>query len=152
MEISQILKMVGEISIAFASFVSHGSYFYPKYHSNAYNFRPVILNKCNKYKPQKKQECNFNNEYHFFINNKSLSFFKGYINCIIKNLDSNELLDINKYIKYYIIMRLLTPISYLNMTKEDQNIISSYIVNVYNSINSIKDILDFIDEFIIVKE
>ena len=74
-------------------------------------------------------------------NKQSKQYFKGYINLINNNLNLDEKTKINNILKYYLIMRMLTPIDLAAMSKKDQNIILYYIIDIYNNINGIEDLL-----------
>lgn len=123
-------SVIGEIAIMFASFITHGKYFYPKYNSKAYVLHPRIVNDYEKYNPSKKVP----------ENNKKimLEFLKVFEN------DKNVLDEIKKYLKYYIIMRMLSPIDINIMDSDDKNVINNYIKKIYNmdfNINSFKEMI-----------
>lgn len=129
-------SVIGEIAISFASFITHGCYFYPKYHKDAYLIRPYILNNYLKYEPKY-----YNGEIVFSCNKKAYEVFKNFLNIYIE-LDKEE---VNKYLKYYICMRMLTPIDLLKMEDKDKLYIISYLIFIYHNISSINDIIKFME-------
>ncbi|MEG0022126.1 MAG: hypothetical protein RSB77_04950 [Bacilli bacterium] len=137
-------SIIGEISIAFASFITHGQYFYPKYHESAYKLRPYILNEFEVYKPCIKYWKNEINCLKHKIQKNSLNYFKEYLNIFIKKLSEDEIMQLNEYIKYYLIMRMLTPIDIYKMELDDQYIIFGYIIEIYIKINKLEDLKKFL--------
>ena len=105
----------------FASFITHGKYFYPKYNSLTYAIRKAILNEYNKYKPSLEKM-------NVPIKNKELmlSFLD-----IFKD-DKFVQVEISKYLKYYLIMRMLSPIYIEDMDEYDQKVLYNYISKIYN--------------------
>lgn len=130
-------SVIGEIAISFASFLTHGGYFYPKYNKEAYLIRPYILDNYYKYEPEY-----INNEIILKCNKKSYEIIKNILN-IYTDLDTNE---VRKYLKYYICMRILTPIDVLKMEEKDKRYIILYLIYIYHNIESIEDILKIIGE------
>lgn len=117
-------SVVGEISIFLVSILTHGSYFYPKYNSNVYEIRP-------KYKVCTR------------ISDKNKKILISYLNMIKNKLNCDE---INKYLKYYICFRFLTPIDILKMNVKDRNIIFK-LINMFLKTKNIDDILKLIEEW-----
>ncbi len=126
-------SIVGEITIFTVSILSHGMYFYPKYNSDAYKIRPYILNHFNDYKPSYKIKLPLKNKEVLL---KYLDFYN-------KNLNILEKENVNKYLKYYIIMRLLTPIDVSKMDLDDKRVIIIYVTKFIN-INSLDELIQFI--------
>ena len=53
--------------------------------------------------------------------------------------------NVNKYLKYYLIMRVLTPINVLDMDESDINTIV-FLVIIFSEINSISELIELIKE------
>ena len=120
-------SIVGEISIFLVSLLTHGSYFYPKYNSKVYMIR-------DNYKVNKK------------ISSKNINLILSYLNMIKENLDKKVINEINKYLKYYICFRLLTPINIINMEDIDKKIIINLVKEFYQ-INSLDSLITLINNW-----
>lgn len=117
-------SIVGEMAIFIVSFLTHGRYFYPKYNSNAYEVRPkiIIQNKLQR------------------LNKKILI---RYITFFIEKLNVDQIKELNKYLKYYICFRLLTPLNIFLMEPKDRKIILS-ICDDFLKTKNINEIINLI--------
>ena len=70
-----------------------------------------------------------------------LSYLEFYNDILANNIKDN----VNKYLKYYLIMRVLTPIDVLDMDESDINTIV-FLVIIFSEINSISDLIELIKE------
>ena len=137
-------SIVGEIAIFVVSILSHGSYFYPKYNKKVYIFRPYILKEYNKYKITINRRNNkIDGKIRIPYKNKNLllSYLEFYNDILANNIKDN----VNKYLKYYLIMRVLTPINVLDMDESDINTIV-FLVIIFSEINSISELIELIKE------
>ena len=99
-------------------------YFYPKYNSKVYKIR-------SHYKVNLK------------ISSKNINIIVSYLN-MIKNIVNGDIInEINKYLKYYICFRLLTPIDVSKMEEIDQKIIFS-LFKLFYKVNSIDELISLI--------
>lgn len=132
-------SIVGEIAILFASLTTHGSYFYPKYNGNAYILRSNLLFDYHKYKQDLVFFNNPDNK-HILIpkftilkkNKKVLFHFLKFYNKHFK-----DDLEISKYLKYYICMRMLTPLDIEKMDEYDRNVIIALLIYLYENCTDI---------------
>ena len=146
-------SIIGEISILFASLTTHGSYFYPKYNGNAYILRTNLLFNYNKYK---QELVYFNNPDDICIllprfaipkkNKKVLLKFLNFYNKYFK-----DDLEITKYLKYYICMRMLTPIDVTKMDEYDQKTIISLLIYFYKNCTDIESLINIVKNMSIIK-
>lgn len=120
-------SIVGEISILLISLLTHGSYFYPKYNSKVYTIRA-------NYKVSTK------------ISDKNINLILAYLNMIKTSLNERVINEINKYLKYYICFRLLTPISILKMEDNDRKMIIKLVKKFYQ-INSLDDLINTVNNW-----
>ena len=58
-----------------------------------------------------------------------------------ENLDENVIQELDRYLKYYICFRLLTPINVSIMSKSDQKIIIKNLLDFYN-LKNFDEIID----------
>ena len=143
-------SVVSEISILFVSFFTHGSYFYPKYNEQDYPSHVASLKTYNNYKPNIKyktiKDTIYVNEYDFKINSKNkevlLEFLKMYKTSPFYENYKNEF----KYLKYYIFMRLLTPITLDQMSSYDMVSILTLIIDINNKVKDLETLIHYIDE------
>ena len=141
-------SIVGEIAILFASLTTHGSYFYPKYNKNAYVLRTNLLFNYQKYKQDivsfndPDGKCILIPKFTILKKNKKvlLRFLKFY-NKYFKND-----LEINKYLKYYICMRILTPIDIEKMDEYDTHVIISLLIYLYENCTDINSLIKIINK------
>lgn len=137
-------SIVGEIAIFVVSILSHGSYFYPKYNKKVYIFRPYILKEYDKFKIMiNKRNNKIDGKLKVPYKNKDLllSYLEFYNDILADNIKDN----VNKYLKYYLIMRVLTPINVLDMDESDINTIV-FLVIIFSEINSISELIELIKE------
>jgi hypothetical protein len=137
-------SLVGEIAIAFASFCTHGCYFYPKYHPQTYKMRPKILKKYNKYGGKIK----YNQKtisYIFKIPQKNKKLMYNFLKIIDESISTEVREEISKYLKYYICMRMLTPMDISKMDYEDKMRIIALVIKFYNELNSLEDLLNYLE-------
>ncbi len=127
-------SVVGEIAILFSSVITHGGYFYPKYNQDAYFLRSKILNCYQQYKPN----------LFFDIPIKKKEFLLAYLTFLNQLKEIRE--DANKYLKYYLCMRILSPISLFLMSYEDYNLALFYVYYIYHNVNSLSDLIKLVKE------
>lgn len=135
-------SIVGEIAIFVISILSHGSYFYPKYNKNVYTLRPFILKEYNKFKiviNRRNNKIDGNVRIPFKNKKLLLDYLEFYNDILNENIKEN----INKYLKYYLIMRVLTPINVLEIDESDINTIV-FLVIIFSEVNSINDLIDLV--------
>lgn len=143
-------SVVSEIAILFVSFFTHGSYFYPKYNEQDYPSHVASLKTYNNYKPNIKyktiKDTIYVSEYDFKINTKNkevlLGFLEMYKTSPFFENYKNEL----KYLKYYIFMRLLTPITLDQMSSYDKVSILTLIIDINNKVKDLETLIHYIDE------
>ena len=141
-------SIIGEISILYASLTTHGSYFYPKYNGNAYILRTNLLFNYHKYKQDivslndPDGKCILIPKFTILKKNKKviLRFLKFY-NKYLKND-----LEINKYLKYYICMRILTPINIKKMDEYDTHVIIALLIYLYENCTDITSLIKIINK------
>ncbi len=139
-------SLIGEIAIFFISFFTHGSYFYPKYNSNAYIQRTSLLFNYNKYRQKviyfedPDGKCILLPDFKIPKKNKKviLKFLKFY-----NKYFSNDI-EINKYLKYYICMRILTPLDINKMDEYDKHLIVALLICFYEHCKDINSLILFI--------
>ena len=117
-------SLVGEIAIFLISILTHGGYFYPKYNSKVYMIR-------SNYKVNLK------------ISSKNINIIVSYLDMIKSIVNKDIINEINKYLKYYICFRLLTPIDVSKMDEIDQEIIFS-LFELFYEVNSIDELISLI--------
>lgn len=133
--------ILSEFSIIFVSLFSHGLYFYPKYNNKAYSINKKILNKYKKLGKEISYSIKENNIYIDYFNNFIPKKNTQLISSFIELYSSNKkYYDDFKLLRYYICMRLLTPIDIFKMEEKDRVIIFVLIIIVYNNIYTIDDI------------
>lgn len=137
--------ILGEFSIIFVSLFSHGMYFYPKYNKNAYSVNKQILSKYEEYAKKILYTIKGENIHiDYFDNNlpeKNKKFILSFLNIYLNN---KKYYDDFKLLKYYICMRLLTPINIMNMDKKDMFVIFTLVILIFENINTIEDILNIL--------
>lgn len=137
-------SIVGEIAIFVISILSHGSYFYPKYNKSVYALRPFILKEYNKFKMVINRRNNkIDGKIKILFKNKKLIL--DYLEFYNDILNNNIKESVNKYLKYYLIMRVLTPIDVLKMDESDINTIV-FLVIIFSEINSINELIELVSE------
>ena len=137
-------SIVGEIAIFVISILSHGSYFYPKYNKNVYTLRPFILKEYNKFKiviNRRNNKIDGNVRIPFKNKKLLLDYLEFYNDILNENIKEN----INKYLKYYLIMRVLTPINVLEIDESDINTIV-FLVIIFSEVNSINELIELVRE------
>lgn len=137
--------VITEIAIMLISFLYHGEYFYPKYNRDAYGSKVnLIKNKKIKVNSHSFDKKIYVDNYNLTINLKRKKAILKFLNLFQKNENywkyKNELKDL----KYYLIMRLVSPISPDAMEISDEIKIIVIIVLIYESINSLDDLIEFI--------
>jgi hypothetical protein len=120
-------SIVGEISIFLVSLLTHGAYFYPKYNSKVYKIR-------DEYQVNRK------------ISDKNIKFILSYLNMIKNTVDKKVINELDKYLKYYICFRLLTPINIINMEEIDKKIIINLVKDFYQ-VNSLDELIELINNW-----
>jgi len=127
--------LVGEFSIMFVSLFSHGRYFYPKYNKKAYVINKAVIDKYSKYKIDVdysvvNNDLNIN---HISINlpKKNKDLILQYIDFYLNNKNYNKYFTDFEYLKYYICMRLFTPIDIEIMEEEDKITILTLSLLIY---------------------
>lgn len=142
-------SILGEISIIFVSLFSHGRYFYPKYNRKAYVINKSILKKYNDYKFDIDYKIEKNvikvNSFDYNIPIKNKKMIKEFIDIYLKNKKySIYKCDFN-LLKYYICMRMLTPINIDEMDIDDKIIILILVVIMYENVDDLKSLEKFIN-------
>ena len=120
-------SLVGEIAIFIVSILTHGGYFYPKYNSNVYQIRS-------------------NYKVNTTIKDKNKTLIIAYLNMIKNNVSKDIIDEINKYLKYYICFRLVTPLDVTQMDEDDQNIIFS-LFEIFFQIENIDELINLISNW-----
>ncbi len=141
-EIAGLNSFLGEIAIMVASFLTHGCYFYPKYHQEAYQIRPFLLNHYQEYKPKVKLQGN-TIEGKLPSRAKNRELLLNFLNLYKENLKEKEIKELDKYLKYYLCARMITPLDITKMTKEDKIALIYYVI-VFYQINSFDDLITLI--------
>lgn len=141
-EVSGYNSIISEIAIALVSFITHGSYYYVKYNPKAYSFHSKKINQklfVIDYKIHK--DMVIINDFHMCIPKKNikvtLDMLKMYINNYNYNFFKNDMF----FLKYLIAMRLITPISVINMEKKDAIIIFILLDYVFKKANNLENIV-----------
>ena len=143
--------LVGEFSIMFVSLFSHGRYFYPKYNKKAYVINKAIVDKYYKYKMNLNYSI-VNNDIKIesiSINlpSKNKELILQYINFYLQNKYFSKYSNDFKYLKYYICMRLLTPININNMDEIDKITILVLVVIVYLYVDDLIKLKELIERW-----
>lgn len=125
--------VVGEIAIIYASFITHGGYFYPKYNPQAYDIRPNKLD-------YSKNNLIIKN---MAVPTKNKNLMMKFIEPLLEDKNVEE--EIKNYLKYYIIMRMLTPIELCKMTEEDNKMLKKHIKRLYECDFNKKRLLEIVD-------
>lgn len=138
-------SILGEISICLVSFLTHGSYFYPKYLKENYQHRKKMVYKYYKYEPKisynRKHDYILLNSVLFNVPSGNRKFLKKYLEMYNNNLNYEQKDELNKYLKYYLITKLFTSLKFDHLERDDKFYILSYVVYVYLSVNSLDDLL-----------
>lgn len=146
-------SIIGEIAILFISLTTHGSYFYPKYNGNAYILRTNLLFNYPKYQQllvyfdNPDNKCILLPKFTILKKNKKvlLKFLKFY------NRHFKDDMEISKYLKYYICMRILTPLDITKMDDYDQKTIASLIIYFYKYCTDIKSLIRIVKKLKVKK-
>jgi len=143
-------SVIAEISILFVSLLTHGSYFYPKYNEQEFSENIASLKTYNNFKPNIKykniKETIYVSDYDFKINNKNKKVLLEFLNMYLNSPYYENYKDEFKYLKYYIIMRLLTPITLEQMSSYDVTTILTLTVLINNKVSDLKSLIAFINE------
>ncbi len=143
-------SLLSEFSILFVSLFSHGRYFYPKYNEQAYVINKSILDRFDNYKIKVnyyiEKEYIYVNNIHFNLPNKNKQIILKLIDVYINNLNYKKYKSDFKYLKYYICMRLLTPVNILLMDIDDKISILILMVLCYDKINDLETLESFIGD------
>lgn len=144
-------SVIGEMSILIASVFTHGNYFYPKYHKDAYAIRPSILKKYEKYKqyvPYKIERKNIFVYPEFRIPKKNKEYLIEYL-LLFEKYKTNKSF---RFLKYYICMRLLTPIRINEIEFDDLVIVLSLLVHIYVNVDGYDSLLKLIKNLNVMEE
>lgn len=141
-------SIVGELAILFASLATHGSYFYPKYNGNAYILRTNLLFEYSKYRQDivylddPDGKCILLPKFMILKKNKIvlLKFLKFY------NRYFKDDIEIVKYLKYYVCMRMLTPIDIEKMDEYDRNLIIALVIYLYENVSDISSLIEIVNK------
>ena len=143
-------SLLSEFSILFVSLFSHGRYFYPKYNEKAYAINKSILNKFDDYKIKInyhiEKDCIYVNNIQLNLPNKNKQIILKLIDVYLNNLNYKKYKKDFKYLKYYICMRVLTPINILLMDIDDKISILILMVLCYDKINDLESLERFIGD------
>lgn len=141
-------SLISEFAIIFVSLFSHGRYFYPKYNKKAYVINKAIINKFNKYKIMNNYCIDNGNIYIKKIDiklpEKNKKLILSFIELYLNNSNYGKYSTDFSLIKYYICMRLLTPININIMDKDDKITILTLVMYIYNNVNSLQDLKNLI--------
>ncbi len=136
--------IISELSIVFVSLFSHGLYFYPKYNQKAYTFNKNMLKVFENYKPFikyfMKNDKLYINDFNLNIPSKNRDLINKFIDVFLKNQHYSIYSEDFKLIKYYICIRLLTPIDIFKMNEEDRTIVLVIVILIYSKIEDLKDL------------
>lgn len=146
-------SILGELAIFFISLTTHGSYFYPKYNTGAYIQRTNLLYNYSNHKQDIvyfddiDDRCILLPKFTVLKRNKKvlLKFLKFY------NKHFKQDIEINKYLKYYICMRVLTPLDVTKMDECDRKIIISWLIFLYEKCTNIDSLIDIIKKMKVKK-
>lgn len=137
-------SLISEFAIIFVSLFSHGRYFYPKYNKKAYVINKAIINKFNKYKIMNTYCVDNGNIYVKKIDiklpEKNKKLILSFIDLYFNNSNYGKYSTDFSLIKYYICMRLLTPININTMDKDDKVTILTLVMYIYNNVNNLQDL------------
>lgn len=139
--------ILSELSIMFISLYSHGAYFYPKYNSLAYITNSCSLNnlKCTLEVDYTLNEKNiYVKKFNYSIGIKNKTLLCDFIDIFLKDKNYKMFKDEFKYLKYYICMRILTPLDINKMDKHDRIVLLILLVKVYNDIRDLESLKEFI--------
>ena len=143
--------LVGEFSIMFVSLFSHGRYFYPKYNKKAYVINKAIVDKYYKYKMNLNYSIANNDikieSISINLPSKHKELILQYINFYLQNKYFSKYSNDFKYLKYYICMRLLTPININNMDEIDKITILVLVVIVYLYVDDLIKLKELIERW-----
>ena len=139
-------SLLGEISTCVVSFLTHGAYFYPKYLKENYQHRKKMVYKYYKYEPKisynRKHDYIVLNSVMFNIPRGNKKFLKKYLEMYNNILKYDQKEELNKYLKYYLIIKLFTSLKFEHLQRDDKFYILSYIVYFYLSVNSLDDLIN----------
>lgn len=141
-------SILSELSIIFVSLFSHGRYFYPKYNPNAYIINQSILEHYNDYRINIEYEkiektINiFNIDLKLPSKNKTLIL--DFIDIYLMNSNYIKYKDSLSILKYYIGMRILTPLDIDTMEEEDKIIILVLLVLVDSNVDDLESLKEWI--------
>lgn len=140
--------LLSEFAIIFVSLYSHGRYFYPKYNEKAYVINKTIINKFNDYKIDVDYQID-NKE--IYINNidiklplKNKKTILEFIDIYLNNPNYSIYEKNFNLIKYYICMRLLTPLNINLFNEEDRITILTLLIYIYTNVNNLTTLKELI--------
>lgn len=137
-------SLISEFAIIFVSLFSHGRYFYPKYNKKAYVINKAIINKFNKYKIKNNYCIDNGNiyikEFDIKLPEKNKKLILSFIDLYLHNSNYVKYSTDFSLIKYYICMRLLTPINVNTMDKDDKITILTLVMYIYDNVNNLQDL------------
>lgn len=135
-------SLISEFAIIFVSLFSHGRYFYPKYNKKAYVINKSIINKFNNYKIVNNYYINKKNiyikDFDIKIPEKNKNLILSFIDLYLSNLNYPKYSIDFSLIKYYICMRLLTPININSMNENDKITILTLVMIIYNNVEDLQ--------------
>ena len=140
--------LLSEFAIIFVSLYSHGRYFYPKYNEKAYVINKTIINNFDEYK--------INIDYlidnkDIYINNidiklplKNKKMILNFIDIYLNNPNYSIYEKDFNLIKYYICMRLLTPLNINLFNEEDKITVLTLLIYIYTNVNNLATLKELI--------
>ena len=141
-------SILSELSIIFVSLFSHGRYFYPKYNPSAYIINQSILKHYQDYRitiEYKKVEKTINiSNIDLKLPSKNKALILDFINIYLTNPNYSKYRDSLLILKYYIGMRILTPLDIDTMEEEDKIIILALLVLVDSNVADLESLKEWI--------
>ena len=111
-----------------------------------YQHRKKIIYNYYKYEPKisynRKHDYIVLNSVIFNVPSGNKKFLKKYLEMYNSILNYEQKEEINKYLKYYLIIKLFTSLKFEHIQRDDKFYILSYIVYVYLSVNSLDDLIN----------
>lgn len=141
--------LISEFAIIFVSLYSHGRYFYPKYNKKAYVINKTIINKYDDYKIDIDYQLDNKDIY---INNidiklpsKNKKMILEFIDIYLSNPNYSMYEKDFNLIKYYVCMRLLTPLNINFFDEEDKITILTLLIYIYTNVDNLITLKELIN-------
>lgn len=120
-------SLVGEIAIFIASILTHGPRIYPKYNKKAYMIKNVDLNNIK-------------------FSKKNINLVLEYLNFYKENLNREQIEELDKYLKYYLCFRMISPIKLEVMDDIDKEYVLD-LINKFMKINSFDELIVLVNNW-----